>query len=401
MKKARDWWGLLWPVLPMLAGLAALMFLREVLPSNGMRLLLIVLLLLATAALLLWTFRSPNRSVGYLLQLMAEEPAKKAKGLQKLLSPGMDPLARERLMNVDFSKMRGMKRLANDTEGRAILQLWIGDGVFFIRLAHEEGGRFYWSVDSFWKNDDGPAVSDARDPASPYKHSRNVNIAVGTLSGVAAFFVFLTVFTTGDRIDRLMKDITGASVTALRGNTEMAVRAKLPAELEPFQDAVRDMTEEVQGYKIDFEESLSAIRYQDVLQSQMLGQDRDFGLENVMMTLRRGEKLAEDYFARIASVCNRPHMEAILDRHGVDETIRQRYFDGNLFYFEIGDTARFLKVYQSTTSLGEILQDHLEAWSIDGKNQLIFEDEAVMDQYNALYFEMQQLLQDMGGSALA
>ncbi len=401
MKKVKDWWGLLWPILPLFAGLAALMGLREVLPSNGMRLLLIVLLLLAALVLLLWTFRSPNRSVGYLLQLMAEEPAKKTKGLQKLLSPGMDPLDRGRLMNVDFSKMRGMKRLSNDSEGRAILQLWIGDGVYFIRLAHEENSRFYWSVDSFWENGAGPAVPDARDSASPFRHSRNANIAVGTLSGVAAFFVFLTVFTTGDRIDRLMKDITGASVTALRGNTEMAMRKKLPPELEPFQDAVREMTEEVQGYKIDFEESLSAIRYQDVLQSQMLGQDRDFGLENVMMTLRRGETMAEEYFARIAAVCSRAHMEEILDRHSVDETVRQRYFDGNLFYFEIGDTGRFLKVYQSTTALGEILQDHLDAWSIDDKNQLIFEDEAVMEKYNALYFEMQQLLQDMSGSAVA
>lgn len=77
------------------------------------------------------------------------------------------------------------------------------------------------------------------------------------------------------------------------------------------------------------------------------------------------------------------------------------YLSGKLYYFDIGDTSRFLKVYQYTTELGEILQDHLDAWSIDEKNQLIFEDESVMDQYNTVFFEMQRLLQDEDGSALA
>lgn len=61
---------------------------------------------------------------------------------------------------------------------------------------------------------------------------------------------------------------------------------------------------------------------------------------------------------------------------------------------------RFLQVYQYTTSLGEILQKNLDVWYVDETNQLIFEDEAVLDQYNAAYFEMQRLLQDMGGSAV-
>lgn len=36
MKKLRDWWGLLWPILPLLAGLAILLGLREIMPSAGM-----------------------------------------------------------------------------------------------------------------------------------------------------------------------------------------------------------------------------------------------------------------------------------------------------------------------------------------------------------------------------
>lgn len=79
MKKLRDWWGLLWPILPLLAGLAILLGLREIMPSAGMRILLVSLLVLAAAGLLLWTFRSPNRTVGFLIQLMEEEAAKKKK----------------------------------------------------------------------------------------------------------------------------------------------------------------------------------------------------------------------------------------------------------------------------------------------------------------------------------
>ena len=77
MKKLRDWWGLLWPILPLLAGLAILLGLREIMPSAGMRILFVSLLVLAAAGLLLWTFRSPNRTVGFLIQLMEEEAAKK------------------------------------------------------------------------------------------------------------------------------------------------------------------------------------------------------------------------------------------------------------------------------------------------------------------------------------
>ena len=50
--------------------------------------------------------------------------------------------------------------------------------------------------------------------------------------------------------------------------------------------------------------------------------------------------------------------------------------------------------------MGEILQDHLDMWYVDEKNQLIFEDETVMDRYNAVYFEMQRLLQETSGSAV-
>ena len=160
------------------------------------------------------------------------------------------------------------------------------------------------------------------------------------------------------------------------------------------------MTEEIQGYKIDFEDSLAAIRYGDVLNARTLSQDRDFGLENILMTLRRGEEMAEAYFTQIAGICTRAHMQEILDRHEVEPSVQSRYFDGKLFYFEAGDTSRFLQVYQYTTSLGEILQKNLDVWYVDETNQLIFEDEAVLDQYNAAYFEMQRLLQDMGGSAV-
>ena len=104
--------------------------------------------------------------------------------------------------------------------------------------------------------------------------------------------------------------------------------------------------------------------------------------------------------ARVAGICTRAHMQEILDRHEVEPSVQSRYFDGKLFYFEAGDTSRFLQVYQYTTSLGEILQKNLDAWYVDETNQLIFEDEAVLDQYNAAYFEMQRLLQDMGGSAV-
>lgn len=401
MKNARDWWGLLWPILPIAAGLAALIGLREILPSAGMRVLLLLLLLLAAVWLLLWTFRSPGRSVGYLIQLMEEEPAKKAKGLEKLLSAELSESGRERLMNTDFSKVRGIRRCRNGTGGSALMQLWIGDEVAFLRLEHREKGKPYWSVVSFWKEGTGgPPVPGAKPAASPYRHSRNIHMAVGTLSGVAAFFVFLTAFTSGDRIDRMMEDITAASITALRGNTDMLLRDHLPAELEPFQEAIREITEEVQGYKMEFEESLTAIRYGDVLNARTLSQDRDFGLENILMTLRQGEELAKTYFTQIADICNRAHMQAILDRHGVEDSVQNRYFDGKLYYFEAGDTSRFLRVYEYTTALGEILQDHLDMWYVDEKNQLIFEDETVMDRYNAVYFEMQRLLQETSGSAV-
>ena len=401
MKKLRDWWGLLWPILPLLAGLAILLGLREIMPSAGMRILLVSLLVLAAAGLLLWTFRSPNRTVGFLSQLMEEEAAKKEKGLKKLLSAELDDSGRAQLMGTDFSKVRGIRRCRNDAGGHAVMQLWIGDEVGFLRLACREKGKYYWSVESFWKEGTGgPPVPDARPAASPYRHSRNINIAVGTLSGMAVFFVFLMVFTSGDRIDRMMEDITAASAAALRSNTEMALRDGLPPELDSFQEAIREMTEEIQGYKIDFEDSLAAIRYGDVLNARTLSQDRDFGLENILMTLRRGEEMAEAYFTQIAGICTRAHMQEILDRHEVEPSVQSRYFDGKLFYFEAGDTSRFLQVYQYTTSLGEILQKNLDVWYVDETNQLIFEDEAVLDQYNAAYFEMQRLLQDMGGSAV-
>ena len=306
MKKLRDWWGLLWPILPLLAGLAILLGLREIMPSAGMRILLVSLLVLAAAGLLLWTFRSPNRTVGFLIQLMEEEAAKKEKGLKKLLSAELDDSGRAQLMGTDFSKVRGIRRCRNDAGGHAVMQLWIGDEVGFLRLACREKGKYYWSVESFWKEGTGgPPVPDARPAASPYRHSRNINIAVGTLSGMAVFFVFLMVFTSGDRIDRMMEDITAASAAALRSNTEMALRDGLPPELDSFQEAIREMTEEIQGYKIDFEDSLAAIRYGDVLNARTLSQDRDFGLENILMTLRRGEEMAEAYFTQIAGICTR------------------------------------------------------------------------------------------------
>ncbi len=402
MKKIRDWWMLLWPILPLAAGLAALLGLRELLPASAMRVLLGGLLVLAAAALLWWTFRSPDRSIGYLIQIMGEEPSKRAKGLQKLLSSKLEDTGRERLMNTDISQVSGVRRLKNDTGGRALMQLWIGKNVYFVRLVHGEKGRHVWSIESFWeKGEDGAPVPDAKAADSPFRFSRNVHMVMGTLAGVAAFFVCLSIFTSGDRVDRLMEKITNASVTALRGNTEMELLENLPAELGPFQDAVREMTEEIQDCKIGFEESLNTIRYGDVLNAQTLSQDREFGMENVLMTLRRGEELAEEYFTQIASICNRMHMEELMNRHGVELSVQSRYFDGNLYYFDIGDTSRFLKVYQYTTDLGEILQDHLDVWSIDEKNQLIFEDESVMDQYNTIFFEMQRLLQDMGGSAFA
>ncbi len=401
MKKIRDWWMLLWPILPLSAGFAILLGLREWLPANGMRILMIVLLVSAAAALLWWTFRSPNRSIGYLIQIMGEDPSKRAKGLPKLLSSRLEDADRERLMNTDFSQVSGVRRLKSDAVGRALMQLWIGDSVYFARLAHAEKGRYIWSIESFWANgESGDPVPDAKTADSPFRHSRNVHMTLGMLSGVAAFFICLSVFTSGDRIDRMMEEITNASVTALRGNIEMELLENLPAELVPFQDAVREMTDEIQENKMGFEESLESIRYGDVLNAQALSQDRDFGLENILMTLRRGEDLAEEYFARMGAICNQEHMQELLNRHGVDSSVQSRYLSGRLYYFDIGDTSRFLKVYQYTTELGEILQDHLDAWSIDEKNQLIFEDESVMDQYNTVFFEMQRLLQDADGSAL-
>ncbi len=101
-------------------------------------------------------------------------------------------------MGTDFSKVRGIRRCRNDAGGHAVMQLWIGDEVGFLRLACREKGKYYWSVESFWKEGTGgPPVPDARPAASPYRHSRNINIAVGTLSGMAVFFVFLMVFTSG------------------------------------------------------------------------------------------------------------------------------------------------------------------------------------------------------------
>ncbi len=41
MKKLRDWWGLLWPILPLLAGLAILLGLGRSCRSAGMRILLV------------------------------------------------------------------------------------------------------------------------------------------------------------------------------------------------------------------------------------------------------------------------------------------------------------------------------------------------------------------------
>ena len=93
-------------------------------------------------------------------------------------------------------------------------------------------------------------------------------------------------------------------------------------------------------------------------------------------------------------------MQEILDRHEVELSVQSRYFDGKLFLFRGRRHLPLLQVYQYTTSLGEILQKNLDAWYVDETNQLIFEDEAVLDQYNAAYFEMQRLLQDMGGSAV-
>ena len=155
MKKLRDWWGLLWPILPLLAGLAILLGLREIMPSAGMRILLVSLLVLAAAGLLLWTFRSPNRTVGFLIQLMEEEAAKKEKGLKKLLSAELDDSGRAQLMGTDFSKVRGIRRCRNDAGGHAVMQLWIGDEVGFLRLACREKGKYYWSVESFWKEGTG------------------------------------------------------------------------------------------------------------------------------------------------------------------------------------------------------------------------------------------------------
>ncbi len=198
----------------------------------------------------------------------------------------------------------------------------------------------------------------------------------------------------------MMEDITAASAAALRSNTEMALRDGLPPELDSFQEAIREMTEEIQGYKIDFEDSLAAIRYGDVLNARTLSQDRDFGLENVLMTLRRGKRWPKPISPKSpvsapGRICRRFWIAmrwSSLYRAGISTE--------SSFYFEAGDTSRFLQVYQYTTSLGEILQKNLDAWYVDETNQLIFEDEAVLDQYNAAYFEMQRLLQDMGGSAV-
>lgn len=168
MKKIRDWWMLLWPILPLSAGFAILLGLREWLPANGMRILMIVLLVSAAAALLWWTFRSPNRSIGYLIQIMGEDPSKRAKGLPKLLSSKLEDADRERLMNTDFSQVSGVRRLKSDAAGRALMQLWIGDSVYFARLAHAEKGRYIWSIESFWANgESGDSVPDAKTADSP------------------------------------------------------------------------------------------------------------------------------------------------------------------------------------------------------------------------------------------
>lgn len=146
----------------------------------------------------------------------------------------------------------------------------LGTACIFARLAHAEKGRYIWSIESFWANgESGDSVPDAKTADSPFRHSRNVHMTLGMLSGVAAFFVCLSVFTSGDRIDRMMEKITTASVTALRGNTEMELLENLPAELVPFQDAVREMTDEIQEHKMGFEESLESIRYGDVLNARL------------------------------------------------------------------------------------------------------------------------------------
>lgn len=399
MTKGKEWQRLIVPVVGIWLLFAALALCAYFFGGVFWYITLGMLIALAVA-LLVWLMLSPNRTLNYVLgtiQLENSSPKKLQRMQKALSSAAMADGGLQRIMNWEPEKISGTVRLQGSPEGLAIFQMWVDNRLYFFFFRRNTGkrGKMRWILDSIRGGRFGGEVPENALPATSFfRHGKAINLGIAAASALAAYGLIFLLFGVGNQDVSRLKAIATNSAKSLQTGQAMVMKENLPEEFERYQQAVAEITEELLVIKETFDQQMTSIEYSVQLEPETLTADKENGLNGVMEVLRQGYTYADAYFKTLAETGSREHVEQVFDANQVPEELQSLYFE-KIDHFHVQNVDGYIKAYDNAVRLGAFLQEHLDQWDVSEDGQLEFSDEAVMDEYNQLYAEIQKHVQEL------